>query len=235
MVGLIVPGGWEEFFRFVGEPYSGPHWPMDDKRNIFEVLIPKLKAAAEKFDMIPLPQHKQFPPSAWEDNDSTLPGKLEPYFLKAGSGPAWLAGGSVVRPLITTAESGGKFAIGSIEGTSHHASAEIFSEGRRVTFPQTHHAFQVSEGAVEFTLGDSPPTRLHAGEIIYVPRSTTFHYQIRSRYAKFYAFASGKGIVELLAGVGEKYESPIPPEKVEKHVNGEKLKTSGKKVGCEIC
>ena len=116
MVGLIVPGGWEEFFRFIGEPYDGPLWPLDDQRNVFEVLIPKLKAAAEQFDMIPLPQHKQFGPSPWKETENKLPGKLEPYFLKNATGPAYLAGGTVVRPLITTAESDGKFVIGSIEG-----------------------------------------------------------------------------------------------------------------------
>lgn len=234
MIGLIIPGGWEEFFRFIGEPYSGPLWPMDDQRNVFEVLIPKLKAAAEKFDMIPLPHHKGSPPSAWEDTDNVLPGRLEPYFLKAGSGPAWLAGGTVVRPIITTAESDGKFVIGSIEGSSHHASAEILSDGKRIVFANTHHAFQISEGAVEFTVGDSPSAILHAGEIIYVPGGTAFNYQIRSRYAHFYAFASGKGIVELLVGVGEKYGSPIPPEKVEQHVNDGKVKSVGKEVGCDI-
>lgn len=207
---------------------------MDDQRNPFEVLIPKLKAASEKFDMVPLPQHKQFPPSAWEDKDSVLPGKTEPYFLKAGSGPAWLAGGTVVRPVITTAESNNKFVIGSIEGSSHHASAGVFAEDRRFTFPHTHHAFQVNEGAVEFTLGSSPPALIHAGQLIYVPRATTFSYQFRSSYAKMYAFASDKGIVELLMGIGEKYDSPIPPEKAAKRVDGEKLKSVGKEVGCEI-
>lgn len=233
-LGLIVPGGWEEFFRFIGEPYDGPLWPIDDQRNVFEVLIPKLKLAAERHDVVPLPQHEQFPPSPWDGSENILPGKLEPYFLKSGSGPAWLVGGTVVRPLITTAESDGRFAIGSIESSSQHASFEMFSGGTRVSFSETHHAFQVNEGAVEFSLENSSPTLLHAGEVIYIPKATAFSYQVRSRYAKMYAFASGKGIVELLKELGEEYSISVPPEKAAKRVDGGKLESAAKEVGCEV-
>lgn len=234
MMGLIIPGGWEEFFRFIGEPYDGPLWPMDDQRNVFDVLIPKLKMAAEQFDVVPMPQQKQFDPLPWEQKDSVLPGKMESYFLKSGSGPAWLSGGTVIRPLITTAESGGKLAIGSIEGCSQHASSEIFSRGLKVSFPETHHAFRIDEGTVEFSLGNAPPSVLHAGDVVYVPGNTVFCYQIRSRYAKMYAFASGKGIVELLIGVGEKYTSPIPPERAAKRVDELALRSVARGVGGEI-
>ncbi|CAK1358249.1 unnamed protein product [Cercospora beticola] len=213
MVGLIVPGGWEEFFRFIGEPYDGPTWPLDDQRNVFEVLIPKLKAASERFDMIPCPQNKQFGPSPWQDDENQLPGKLEPYFLKNATGPAYLAGGTVCRPLITTAESDGKFVIGSIEGSKQHRQEDIIGDSRRLKFADTHHAFQVVEGAIDFHISSSQTTSLHAGEIIYVPRGTAFSYHFRSRYAKMYCFASGKGVVELLCKIGEAYAAPVPPEK----------------------
>ncbi|EME48203.1 hypothetical protein DOTSEDRAFT_21906 [Dothistroma septosporum NZE10] len=213
MVGLIVPGGWEEFFRFIGEPYAGPLWPLDDQRNVFEVLIPKLKAAAEKFDMVPQPHLQQFDPQPWQDDENQLPGKLEPYFLKSGSGPAYLAGGTVVRPLITTAESNGTFVIGSVEGSSHHHEHDLFSEGRKLKFESTHHAFQVVEGAIEITVGSSTPSFLHAGELVYVPAGSDLGIRFRSKFAKFYAFSSGKGVVELLMKVGKPYSSPIPPER----------------------
>ncbi|KAK4505938.1 hypothetical protein PRZ48_003903 [Zasmidium cellare] len=234
MVGLIMPGGWEEFFRFIGEPYSGPLWPLDDQRNVFEVLIPKLKAAAEQFDMVPCPQHKQFSPSPWQEDENRLPGKFEPYFLKDGTGPAYLAGGTVVRPLITTAESNGKFVIGSIEGSSHHHDSDLFAGGRKLKFQTTHHAFQLVEGVVEFGLRSSPPAILHAGELVYVPSETELSIRIRSRYAKFYAFSSGKGIVELLCKIGEAYSAPIPPEEA-KVLDLSGLSGHGTEFGFEIC
>ncbi|KAK5138470.1 hypothetical protein LTR08_000056 [Meristemomyces frigidus] len=221
MVGLIAPGGWEEFFRFIGEPYSGPMWPMDDNRKVFEVLIPKLKAAAEQFDMVPLPQHKQFGPQEWEESENHLPGQLEPYFLKNASGPAYEVGGTVCRPLITTAESSGKFSIGSIEGSSHFHEQSIFAKDQqRLRFDNVHHAFQVAEGRVEFQLdGSTAPSKLAAGELIYVPKGTAFRFRHTSRFGKMYAFASGGGLVEALCKLGKSHVSPILPEKAEEFVD----------------
>lgn len=237
MVGLIVPGGWEEFFRFIGEPYSGPQWPVDDKRNLFEVLIPKLKAAAEKFDMVPLPQHKQFGPQEWQADENRLPGKMEPYFLKNASGPAFEVGGTVVRPLITTAESGGKFSIGSIESSSHYHAHSLFAtEKQCLRFDNVHHAFQVVDGSVSFHLdGSIAPSKLAAGELIYVPKGTAFRFQATSRVSKMYSFASGAGLTEVLCKLGKVYgETVLPEEKNVGKVDAGALERLGPEFGFTI-
>ena len=236
MVGLIVPGGWEEFFRFIGEPYSGPMWPVNDERKIWEVLIPKLKAAAEKFDMVPLPQHKQFDPQEWEASENTLPGKTEPYFLKNASGPAYEVGGTVCRPLITTAESNGKFSMGGIEGSSHHHEQSIFAlDSKSLKFDDVHHAFQVVDGSVEFHLdGALVPSKLAAGELVYVPTGTTFRFKHTSRVSKMYAFASGGGVVELLSKLGKSHSTTVLPEKAEDH-DVEALERLQKDLGFTVC
>ncbi|KAI6715129.1 hypothetical protein JHW43_002366 [Diplocarpon mali] len=95
--GLIIPGGWEEFFRFVGEPYSGPLFPTNDKRNPFEVLIPKLMAATETFDMVPVRDKAHFEPQPWDPaTDSKLPGTYARggYFLQADTGSRFVVGGT---------------------------------------------------------------------------------------------------------------------------------------------
>lgn len=215
MVGLIVPGGWEEFFRFIGEPYDGATWPTEDPRNFFQVLLPKLKAAAEKFDMIPCPQHTAVEPSEWTSKDSKLPGNLQPYFLKNGTGPAYALGGTVLRPLITTAESDGKFSIASIEGSSHpNLQTPLFSaSGRKLRFANVHHAFQVVEGATVISIGSREPTRVSAGELVYVPKDTKFTLEFASRYAKVYVFANGAGLNGLLQSLGKDFQQPTLPEK----------------------
>lgn len=215
MVGLIVPGGWEEFFRFIGEPYDGPMWPVEDNRNFFEVLLPKLKAASEQFDMVPCPQHQAVEPQAWSDIDGRLPGKMEPFFLRSGTGPAYLVGGTLCRPLISTAESAGKFAIGCIEASSHKdMQSGIFGKSRRrLRFETTHHAFQVVQGEMEFWVGEASPSTLAAGELLYVPRGTAFSFAATTRFAKMYAFANGGGMVELLQRLGSSHASPVLPEK----------------------
>ena len=212
MVGLIVPGGWEEFFRFIGEPYSGPMWPMQDDRNFFEVLLPKLKQAAEKFDMVPCPQHKSFDPQPWSESDNKIPAKSEPYFLKSNSGPAYALGGLVCRPLITTAESHGKFAIGLVEGSSQHSESSIFRKTQRqLSFSSVHHAFLVVAGRLDMVVGGSR-TALQNGELIYVPKGTAFKFEVLSRFAKCYVFCNGGGLVEMLRDLGVSWSLPTVPE-----------------------
>lgn len=235
MVGLIVPGGWEEFFRFIGEPYDGATWPTEDPRNFFQVLLPKLKAAAEKFDMIPCPQHTAVEPGEWTSKDSQLPGSLQPYFLKNGTGPAFALGGTVLRPLITTAESDGKFSIASIEGSSHPSlQTSLFSiNGRKIRFPNVHHAFQVVEGAAAISIGSREPTRVNAGELVYVPKDTKFTLEFASRYAKVYVFANGGGLIGLLQSLGKDFRQPTLPE-VAIPWNESELESVGSEVGLQL-
>ena len=210
-VGLIVPGGWEEFFRFIGEPYSGPMWPMKDDRNPFEVLIPKLKAATEKFDMVPVRDQAYFPPSQWQQDENKLPGAPQEYFLKNGSGPKYLVSGSVIRPLATTAESNGRFTIASIEGSAMHKG--LFPSDQAIKFSTVHHCFQVVEGAIDIQIGKDGVSRLNAGELCYIPAATSFKFNYASRFAKAYVFSNGGGLMETLIKLGKPYDVDIIPEK----------------------
>ncbi|KAL4981256.1 hypothetical protein BDW68DRAFT_193064 [Aspergillus falconensis] len=184
-IGLIIPGGWEDFFRLLGEPYAGAMWPATDDRNPVEVLLPRLKEAAERFDMVPQPHVQPFVPQPWVDGqDNVLPGDIQPYFLRAGTEPAYRLGGSVVRVLSTMKESGGKFAIGSLEGSSFYED-KLLAAG--MVFASVHHAFHIIEGTLRFDVDGAA-------------------------YAKAYVFASGGGLVELFAKAGEEYALPIIPE-----------------------
>ena len=190
-------------------------WPVEDNRNFFEVLLPKLKAAAEKFDMVPCPQQQQFGPQPWRDDENHLPGMLEPYFLKNAIGPAYVLGGTVCRPLATTLESNGRFAIACIEGSVRHGPIDLFGgEHGRISFDNIHHAFQVIDGRTVFDVGDSR-TQVNAGELLYVPKGSKFRFQVLSRFAKMYVFCNGGGLVELMMNVGKSYSSPVIPEKAE--------------------
>ena len=213
-VGLIVPGGWEEFFRFIGEPYEGAMFPLVDDRNVFEVLIPKLMAATQKFDMIPVRDHPAIAPQGWaEGKDNLLPGASKPYFLRAGSGPRYLLGGLVCSPLATTEESSGRFSIAAIEGSSWHGKSPLSS---LLQFQDVHHAFQVADGSIEVEISGQGKAVMQVGETIYVPKSTAFNLNIKSRYAKVYVFANGGGLIDLLRKAGKPFQQSIPPERAEK-------------------
>lgn len=208
-IGLIIPGGWEEFFRFIGEPYSGPLFPTNDKRNPFEVLIPKMIAASEKFDMIPVRSKASFDPQPWDGSETQLPGVCAKggYFLKADKGERWVVGGTVVRPLATRKETAGRFSIYSIEGSALHAGKGLT---QALSFSNTHHAVYTELGAVKLTI-DGNEARTTAGETTFVPAACKFTLGFESSWAKLYLFANGGGIGEALASVGVPYKELLVP------------------------
>ncbi|KAH7409158.1 RmlC-like cupin domain-containing protein [Cadophora sp. MPI-SDFR-AT-0126] len=211
-IGLIIPGGWEEFFRFIGEPYSGPLFPTTDKRNPFEVLIPKLIAATEKFDMVPVREKAHFDPQPWDPaTDEKLPGRCERggYFLRSGKGERWVVGGMVVRPLATRRESEGRFSIYEVQGSGLNAAE---SNVGKLKFENTHHALYVVDGSLRLEV-DGKEEVATANETVFVPAGLTWSVKAESRFARWYVFANGGGIGEVLTGVGSAYEFPGVPDK----------------------
>jgi quercetin dioxygenase-like cupin family protein len=185
--------------------------PLSDDRNPFEVLIPKLKAASEQFDLVPLPHHPPFDPQQWPaDGDNALPDAVQPYFLRSGSGPKYILGSTLCRPLITRTQSAGKFSIASIEGSSHYTSP--LQQHKSITFRDVHHCVHVSDGYVDFTVEGSR-TRLAVGETLYIPSGTPFSFQFASKLAKAYFFCNGGGLSELLCRAGREYTPPLIPGK----------------------
>lgn len=194
----------------MGEPYVGPLFPTNDHRNPFEVLIPKLIAATEKFDMIPVREKEQFPPQPWDGTEIKLPGVCEDggYFLKEGKGEKWAVGGTVVRPLATRKETNGRFSIYSIEGSSLHAGKGL---EKLLEFKETHHAVYTVEGLVKLVI-DGSEVKTTAGETSFVPAETKWRLEAESVYARAYVFANGGGIGEILTGVGSEYQASGVPQ-----------------------
>lgn len=210
-MGLIVPGGWEEFFRFIGEPYEGCLFPTSDSRNPMEVLVPKLIAAAEKFDMIPVRDHPYVAPQPWKtDGDNLLPSGIEPYFLRDHSGPKWILGGTLCRPLITETQSGGRFSIASIEGSVKHQKS-LINESSGIKFHKIHHCILVMDGSFEVSVEGSL-VNVAAGELIYIPCQTAFKFNITSSYAQAYVFANGGGVEKIIRTLGQPYGPPTIPD-----------------------
>jgi hypothetical protein len=209
-LGLIIPGGWEEFFRFIGEPYVGPLFPTNDRRNPFEVLIPKLMAATEKFDMIPVRDKAPFDPQPWNGTENKLPGVCDNggYFLKAGAGDKFVLGGTVVRALATRKETAGRFSVYEIEGSSFHAGKGLT---KALEFKDTHHAIQTVEGVLTLVINGSE-VKTSVGETTFVPAWTKWSFESESVYVRAYVFANGGGVGEVLTSLGSKYKSAAVPQ-----------------------
>ncbi|KAH7336451.1 RmlC-like cupin domain-containing protein [Rhexocercosporidium sp. MPI-PUGE-AT-0058] len=246
-IGLIIPGGWEEFFRFIGEPYSGPLFPTTDKRNPFEVLVPKLIAATEKFDMIPSRETPHYDPQPWSATDSSLPGHCSRggYFLRANTGTKYLvpSTGSVLRPLATRRETDSKFSIYEVHASSLHAKSSSSSSssssgssksgtgtatGTGTAFPAlkfatTHHALYIIDGTFAL-LVDGKSTLATGGETVFIPAGAAWRFGAESRYARCYVFANGGGVGEVMTGSGRVFGEPgvvVMPEEVVPSGEGE--------------
>lgn len=208
-IGLIMPGGWEDF-RFIGEPYQGPLFPDNDTRNPFEALVPKLIAATEKYDMVPVRNHPAVPLMPWKAGaDNTLPGGLKPYFLKANTGPKWLYGGMLCRPLVTRRESAGKFSIARIEGSSHTGN-ELFASANAITFKGAHHCILVAEGKFRVMI-EGAEVSVVPGETVFIPAGKSFAWSFETVYAAVYIFNSGGGIVEMLERIASSFDMHVIP------------------------
>lgn len=197
----MVPGGWEKFFRSIGDIYTGPLWPDVDDADPRQTLVPRVKKAAEEFDVNPVPGHPVAEVQLWNDKtDSLLRGNGDPYFLRNGRGPSAVLGGIVVRPLATAAETDGSFVLGSIEGSSLYET-QVLSWGFR--FRKAKHSFYVAEGYITLSVDGSAPTRIGPTEFAWVPAGKRFVIRMDSRFAKLYTYNNPGGLVDLLFAAGK--------------------------------
>lgn len=246
-LGLVTPGDWVDFFRHVSEPFTGLLAPQHDSRDLKSLIIPKVMAAKDRFDVVfvrpgvpntELPNkaaHHYVPPQegAWGEGDEKLPEGVEPYYLRADTGPRWMLGGVLSRPMATTVQSGGKFAISSIESSSIYPAASQPFAGKTLTFKSTHHVLFVREGKLAVSLQGGEKSVLGEGETAVLPAGTGFQLGFESRFVRFWSFASGDGIEALVHKAGESYEAMVLPDEVEAF-EGKRLQEVAKEFGVEI-
>ncbi|CAK7229500.1 hypothetical protein SBRCBS47491_007268 [Sporothrix bragantina] len=217
-LGLVAPGDWIDFFRYVAESYNGVLVPETDNRDLKSLLIPKVMAAKDRFDVHF--ERNYTPPEVadWLPTENQLPGPLEPYFLKADTGPRWLAGGVLSRPFITATQTGGKFAISSIESSSAYKSPAPFLDGERyITFTDVDHCFVVIEGTLTAQLqGESERANsVTAGETLVVAAGQSVRLGFGSRYVKVLSFTNGPGLEALIQeAAGEPFSGVVIPDEL---------------------
>lgn len=216
-MGLIAPGDWVDFFRYISEPYGGNVLPEFDGRDLTSILIPKVMAAKDKFDVhFVRPGSEGYAPpevGEWLDTENVLPGPLEPYFLRANTGPRWLLGGIMSRPFITAAQCGGRFAISSIEGSGAYGEDSSPLGGRSVAFPEVDHCFVVFEGLLKVKLeGQDGWSAVREGQTVVVAAGQAFTLAFASRYVRVISFTDGPGIEELIRTAGSPFEGFVLPD-----------------------
>jgi mannose-6-phosphate isomerase-like protein (cupin superfamily) len=184
--------------------------------------------------MVPVREKQSYDPQPWDGTESKLPGVCENggYFLKADSGPKFDVGGTIVRPLATRKESNGKFSIYSIEGSRFHHGKGL--EGKTFKFEKTHHVIQVTEGSLKVII-EGEEAIIGSMETIFVPAGKQWSSEVVGNFAKYFVFANGGGIGELLTTVGSPFKWAVVPEAADVSAwNEEALKDSATELGFVI-
>lgn len=216
-VGLVTPGQWVDFFRFVTERYDGVIGDEFDRRNTMQFMFSKIQEIKEKYDVIFQPEFQGAEVSEWtDDEDFKLPDGPEPteYFLRANTGPRYILEGILARPFITTEQSAGQFAITSIESSNRLTNSVL---SKPFVFEKVHQVYHVLDGAILVrTDGQAPGDLVRAGETVFVPAGKEISVSFVDRYVRFWSFASGDGLEALVAGAGagEAFAGSVVPDQV---------------------
>jgi hypothetical protein len=211
-LGLVAPGDWVDFFRYVGEAYAGVIIPEHDERDLKKAMVPKLMAAKEDFDVHFVRDYQPPAVGEWLASENTLPGALEPYFLRANTGPRWMLGGVMSRPFINASQCSGKFSITSIE------SSKVYETNfPSVKFPTVDHCFCVQEGVLKVKLDGEGEAwnEVREGQTLFIAAGSSFSLSFGSRYVKAITFTNGPGIEHLIHTAGSSYAGFVLPDKAE--------------------
>lgn len=224
IIGLIAPGDWVDFFRYVSEPFEGLLVPEFDDRDLVSTLMPKMMAAKDRFDVVFKRDHQPVQVSEWKDTENVLPETSAPYYLRANTGPRWMAGGVMSRPFITTKQTGGKFAISSIESSAVYGPTIL---SKPLKFKDVDHCLCVQEGALVVKLGGKSEETVREGETVVIPSGQNFTLEFATRFVRIMSFTSGDGIDALIHRVGAPYKGFTLPDKAPKFDESELEKVFG--------
>lgn len=210
-MGLVAPGDWIDFFRYVGETYKGIIVPENDDRNLGAMLGEKMMVAKDRFDVHFKRDYQPPEVADWMDSEKVLPGPGEPYFLRANTGPRWLLGGVMSRPFILSSQCSGKFSIASIESSKMYKPAPL---DRWLSFPTVDHCFCVQEGLLRVKLKSSGDSwnEVREGQTLVITAGDAFLLDFASRYVRIWSFTNGRGIEEVVQNAGTQISEHVLPD-----------------------
>jgi mannose-6-phosphate isomerase-like protein (cupin superfamily) len=208
-MGLVAPGDWIDFFRYVGETYAGLISPEFDSRNIREHLMGRMMKADRDYDVNFVRDYKPPEVGEFDAEDSKIPEGCAPYYLRANTGPRWLAGGVMSRPFCTTAQTTGKFAMTSLESSKEYGESIL---SRYMTFPHVDHCFSCQEGALVVKMKNGGEYTVREGETAVIPAGQGFALGFASKYVRVWTFTSGDGVEAVIHKAGGPYEGFVLPD-----------------------
>ncbi|KAK4456922.1 RmlC-like cupin [Cladorrhinum samala] len=209
LTGVLVPGGFEEFFFNMNvspspEPGSGGF-------NISELakwdVYPQLDFVPRQ-DVV----NGKAGPGNWHDGANELPEDMSaPIWVARNYGPKWLteAGGryQIVTPFVTGQQTNGTFSQGTITLSPGSPAKAPVVKSEVAT------AFMVEEGQLDVTVDGYDPISLIDGDVVFVPGNTSFTYAAGAEFTKFmYVTGGGKGLDYELMEAGKPWNSAMYPQ-----------------------
>lgn len=188
--------------------------PESDDRDLKSLLIPKVMAAKDRFDVNFVRDYNPPEVGEWRDDENVLPEPLTPYFLRANTGPRQILGGVMSRPFIYASQCSGKFAISSIESSNQYGSSAFAQQW--LTFKDVHHCFTVQEGILKVRLKEENSDKwneVREGQTLLVPAGKAFVLDFGSRYVRAITFTNGPGLEEVVRLAGSDCPTVVLPEK----------------------
>jgi len=202
LTGVLVPGGFEEFFFNMASTGFQP-------------------AALAKWDVYPQTDFAprtdtvdgRAGPGNWYDGANNLPeGMSSPIWVAKNYGPKWLSsqGGryQIVTPFVTPAQTDNMFSQGTL-------TVSMLSAGKaapRIKSPVAT-AFQMEEGQLALTVEGYDTIHLIEGDVAFIPGNTSFSYAAEADFTNtMYVSGAGRGFeVDLMEG-GKAWNSAFYPQ-----------------------
>jgi len=202
LTGVLVPGGFEEFFFKMASPTFD-----------FSTL--------NKWDVYP---QNNFTPRSdvfngvggsgyWYNGPNYLHGSsLSPNFIAKNYGPKWLNSENgyhqIVTPLVTGKETDNKFA----QGTITLSLKPVNQSAPTIKLPH-HTALLVEEGQLGVTVEGYNHVYLIDGDLVFIPANTPFTYSAEAEHTKFmYVSGGSEGLDAILIKMGRPYDKALYPQ-----------------------
>lgn len=197
--------------------------PLVEDPSPFGPLTPEVDAQLRELDLVAAPAEEYVPRRdmvngtagdaglPWHDGPNALTeDPTEPYFIAHNYGPMYLnteVGYKVVQPLVTTAQTGGNFTMGTII-----MSPKLENEtATNVTLPH-HFALEVQEGQLILSVDGYDTASLLQGDVAFIPAETFFSFHATVPFTKFlYMNGGGQGLDQRLLEKSISWPLPAYP------------------------
>ncbi|KAK4190866.1 RmlC-like cupin [Podospora australis] len=233
LTGVLVPGGFEEFFfnRNVSPsppiPGSGSGGGGGDETPLpgaggFNISDLGKWDVYPQLDFVPRRDvvNGKAGPGNWYDGPNELPSNMAaPIWVARNRGPKWLSnqGGryQIVTPFVTGQQTNGTFSQGTItlrpgpvaEGGSGTTEKRMWVRSEVAT------AFMMEEGQLEVAVEGYESVSLIDGDVVFVPGNTSFAYGATAEFTKFmYVTGGGWGLDYQLMANAKPWNSAFYPQ-----------------------